>query len=179
MAPTRENIMEEFKYDTYCGLYCGACDIMSAFKRAVERNENAKWEDIAPDLRKNIPKPKTDAIVCYGCKSDTVFAGCSKCLIRKCAKTKMHVETCFQCTRFPCARFRIFSLIRKLMQRRLPHLRSMYANQACIQDKGIAAWLSEQQERWKCPNCATPFTWYGKVCTSCGSDLDFQRRFSG
>ena len=27
--------MEEFKYDTYCGLYCGACDIMAAFKKAT------------------------------------------------------------------------------------------------------------------------------------------------
>ena len=170
--------MEEFKYDTYCGLYCGACDIMSAFKRAIERNDKAKWEDIPPELRKNIPTPKIDAIICYGCKSDTVFVNCSKCFIRKCAKNKMQVETCFRCAKFPCARFRIYSFIRKLMQRRLPHLRSVHANQTCIQDKGIEEWLSEQEEQWKCPKCGTAFTWYGKVCASCGSDLDFQRRFS-
>jgi hypothetical protein len=171
--------MEGFKYDSYCGIYCGACDIMHAFKKAKERNETAKWEDIPPALRKNLPTPKTDAITCYGCKSDTVFVGCSKCIIRKCAKTKMQVETCFHCTRFPCMRFRIYSFIRKLMQRRLPHIKSVYANQACIQDKGIQAWLSKQEERWKCPKCMTAFTWYAKACPSCGSDLDFQNRFSG
>ena len=170
--------MEGFRYDTYCGLYCGACDIMSAFKRANERNDKAKWEDIPPELTKNIPTPKADAIICYGCKSDTVFVNCSKCPIRKCARTKMQVETCFQCTKFPCARFRIYSVVKKLMQRRLPHLRSIAANRTCIQDKGIPAWLSEQEAQWKCPKCGTAFTWYGKVCTSCGSDLDFRRRFS-
>jgi len=108
--------MEGFKHDSYCGFYCGACDIMSAFKRAVERNESLKWKNIAPDLRKNIPTSKTDSIVCYGCKSDKVFVDCSKCLIRKCAKTGMQVESCIQCTKFPCVRLRIHGLIRRLMQ---------------------------------------------------------------
>jgi hypothetical protein len=150
---------------------------MSAFKRAAERNEKPKWEDLPSELRKSIPTNKTDALMCYGCKSDTIFIGCSKCLIRKCAKDKMQVETCFQCTRFPCVRYRIFSFIRKLMQKRLPHIRSAYANQACIQDKGIATWLSEQEEQWKCSKCKTGFSWCTKTCTLCGNDLDFQRRF--
>jgi hypothetical protein len=135
--------------------------------------------NIVPDLRKNIPTPKADSIVCYGCKSDTVFVDCSKCLIRKCAKTGMQVESCVQCTKFPCVRLRIHGLTRRLMQRRRPHLKSIPANRACIQNKGITARLSEQEERWKCPKCATAFTWYGKACASCGNDLDFKTRFSG
>jgi hypothetical protein len=170
--------MEEFRYDTYCGLYCGACDIMAAFKRASERNESAKWDDIPLELRKITPAKKTDAVICFGCKTDVVFAGCLKCPIRKCGKTKMRVETCFDCARFPCTRFRIYSLIRKLFMRRLPHLKSVYANRACIQGEGIQTWLSGQKEKWKCSYCKTDFTWYAKTCPSCGKDLDFQGRYS-
>jgi hypothetical protein len=173
-----DKVMENFRYDTYCGLYCGACDIMHAFKKAAERNENAKWEDIPLDLRKNLPTPKTDTIICYGCKSDTVFAGCSRCLIRKCAKTKMQVETCFECAKYPCAKGRIYGFVRKLMSRRLPHLRSVKVNQICVKDRGIQVWLGEQEELWKCPECGTSFTWYAKVCESCGGDLHFQKRFT-
>ena len=81
--------MEEFKYDTYCGLYCGACDIMAAFKKSTVENTKPQWEDLPVEFRKNIPAGKAADIICYGCKSDTVFIGCSKCLIRKCAKKKM------------------------------------------------------------------------------------------
>lgn len=171
--------MEEFRYDTYCGLYCGACDILSAFRRASERNESPGWDDIPLELRKVTPAKRTDPVVCFGCKTDTVFAGCSKCPVRKCAKAKMRVETCWECGRYPCMRFRVFSLARKLFQRRLPHLRSVHPNEACIREKGIRAWLSEQEEEWKCPRCTASFSWYARTCPSCGKDLGFRTRFSG
>ena len=169
--------MEGFKYNSYCGLYCGACDILSAYKRAFEKNQKVRWEDLPEELRNNIPANKTEGIICHGCTTDTVFIGCSKCLIRKCAKDKMKVETCFECRRFPCVRFRIWRFVWKLMHKKLPHIRAARANQACIQDKGVAAWLSAQEEQWKCPKCKKAFSWYEKMCSSCGSDLDFSSRF--
>ena len=171
--------MTEFRYDTYCGLYCGACEIMSLFKTAMDKGDKPRWEDLAPEMRKGIRAGRTDEIMCYGCKSDTLFIGCSKCLIRKCARNRMHVEACPQCGKFPCMRFRVFSLVMKLMQGRLPHVKSARANRACIRNKGMAQWLSEQEAFWKCPACGKAFSWYAKICPSCGRDLDFQRRFSG
>lgn len=170
--------MEEFRYDSYCGLYCGACDVMSVYRKALDAGVTATWEDVPADLRKNVPAPKDRTVVCYGCKTDSVFSGCSRCFIRKCAKNKMRVETCFDCSRFPCVRFRIFGAVRKLLQRRLPHIRSAQVNQTCIRQKGMAAWLIEQDSQWKCPECGAPFTWYRKTCESCGSDLGFPERFS-
>jgi len=170
--------MEEFRYDTYCGLYCGACDIMAAFRKGTGEGRQAKWEDLPPELQKNIPTGKTDDIRCHGCKSDTVFVGCSKCPIRKCAKEKMQVEFCFECRKFPCLRFRIYSLMRKFMQKKLPHLRSAYCNQVFIQEKGVTTWLVQQEELWKCPQCNTNFTWYAKTCTKCGNDLEPAKNFN-
>ena len=169
--------MEEFKYDTYCGLYCGACDIMAAFKKSTVENTKPQWEDLPVEFRKNIPAGKAAEIICYGCKSDTVFIGCSKCLIRNCAKEKMQVETCFDCGKFPCLKFRVFGFIRKLMEKKLPHLKSAHRNQLTIQEKGLAVWLHQQEALWKCPQCRTDFTWYSQTCPKCGNELESVKDF--
>jgi hypothetical protein len=165
--------MEEFRYDTYCGLYCGACDIMNAFRDAAESKRQPQWDDIPAQLRNHIPVSKTTEIKCFGCKTDTVFGGCSKCPVRKCAKEKMQADFCFECPKYPCFRFRIFSVIRKLIQKRLPHIKSAYKNQVMIQEKGIHAWLAEQEALWKCPQCNTHFTWYMKSCRQCGYPVEY------
>ena len=169
--------MEDFKYNSYCGLYCGACDILSAYKRAMEKNEKVKRENLPLELRMHVPENKLDGILCYGCTTDTVFIGCSKCLIRRCAKTRMKVDTCFECRKFPCIRFRIWRLLWNVMGRKLPHIRAARVNQACIQENGLTAWLLEQEKQWKCPRCGKAFSWYEKTCSACGADLDFENRY--
>lgn len=170
--------MEQYRYDTYCGLYCGACDIMATFKKSLEEKRKPTWEDLPPQLRNNLPFGKTDDIRCYGCKTDTVFVGCAKCPIRKCAKEKMHVENCFDCHKYPCLRLRIFSFIRRFMQKKLPHLKSVSKNQRYIQEKGISEWLVQQEEAWKCPQCHASFTWYTSVCNTCGMELESSKDFN-
>lgn len=163
--------METFRYDTYCGLYCGACDIMAAFKKGAESGKSAKWEDIPFAFRKNLPTGEVRDIICYGCKSDTVFVGCSKCPIRKCAKETMKVAFCEECRKYPCLRFGALVLFQRILKKRLPHLKAAKTNRAFIKEKGADAWLAQQKEAWKCPQCKAPFTWYKKTCSQCGKEL--------
>jgi hypothetical protein len=163
--------MEKFRYDTYCGLYCGACDILAAFRKAAENGNPAKWVDIPLEFRKNLPDGGKADIVCYGCKSDTVFAGCTRCPVRKCAKEKMKVAFCEDCRKYPCLRFRALVFFQGLFKKRLPHLKAAKANRAIIKEKGASAWLAQQEDAWKCPKCRMPFTWYKKTCSQCGKEL--------
>jgi hypothetical protein len=160
--------MEEFRYDTYCGLYCGACDTMAAFKKSIENGNTAIWEDLPLAFRKNLPMGKVREIICYGCKSDTVFGGCSICPVRKCARETMHVESCDKCTKHPCLRYGVFKLFQRIMKKRLPHLSTAKPNRAIIKEQGVGAWLAQQEEAWRCPHCKTSLTWYGGKCTNCG-----------
>ena len=170
--------MEQFKYDTYCGQYCGACDIMSTYKKALENHSDCKWEDLPSQLQKNLPRRvKTDEFACYGCKSDVVFKGCTKCTVRKCAKEKMNVESCLECEKYPCITFRIFNFFRWLMKKKLPHVTLIPENQNFIKKNGVSAWLEDQERKWKCPECNTHFTWYMKECKNCGKNLESVKDF--
>jgi hypothetical protein len=151
---------------------------MAIFKKSVEDKREAKWEDLPVEFRKNLPTGKTDDIRCYGCKTDTVFVGCSKCPIRKCAKEKMNVAVCFDCKKYPCLRLRIFGLVRWFMRKKLPHLKSISKNQRFIQEKGLTKWLAQQEETWKCPQCNSNFTWYMKTCNTCGMELESIKDFN-
>ena len=162
--------MKTFLYDTFCGLYCGACDLMAAFRKGVEAGKPAAWEDLPLSYRKKLPTVQGLDIVCYGCKSDTVYAGCSKCPVRKCAKETMKVAFCQECRKYPCVRFRALNLFQWLLRKRLPHLKTVKPNRDFIKKNGTDAWLAQQESEWKCPRCKTPLTWYKKTCSRCGKD---------
>ena len=59
--------MTEYMYDSFCGLYCNACEIMQAYKNGKEGEVAHKWG------------AKPEQIVCHGCKSDKVFMKCREC----------------------------------------------------------------------------------------------------
>ena len=82
--------MDRFNPDTYCGIYCGACSI-------VMRSETGRTDGFAACLG-SVPK---EELACGGCKSDTVYAGCSTCSLRHCAREK-GVAHCIDCTDYPC-----------------------------------------------------------------------------
>ena len=66
----------EFKYDAYCGLYCGACGVLIA-------NERDKLEQLAKAW-----KVEPEKLECHGCKSETSSSFCVSCNIRSCAESK-------------------------------------------------------------------------------------------
>ena len=163
--------MNEFRYDTYCGLYCGACDILAAYKKSQEQHTLPQWNALPETIQQHIPQAD---IICYGCKSDTVFAGCRKCPIRKCARKKKGIESCLDCQKYPCLIHHISKLVKTIMrlEKKLPHLKITPKNLATIQQKGIRVWLEEQQHTWQCPDCQTHFTWYQQECSQCGKNLE-------
>jgi hypothetical protein len=160
--------MEEFRGDSYCGLYCGACEILNACRRGLETGVKARWEDLPEGFRQHIRQAE---IICRGCKTETVFAGCQGCRIRDCAREKK-VESCILCRQYPCEHTeRLAELVQKNKDF-LPHCRVMLKNLDTIKDRGPGQWLKQQEEKWKCPDCGTSFTWYQEKCSRCGRDLE-------
>lgn len=149
--------MSNYKYDTYCGLYCGACDVLMAYK-------NGYQDKIAPHL--NV---EPSQIKCHGCKTDTLFINCKNCKIRNCAINR-NMEHCIDCDDFPC---NLYNGLQDFSnQFKLPHLKIISKNLMTIKNIGVNQWLSEQDKQWKCPECQTNFSWYTANCTNCGKDLE-------
>jgi hypothetical protein len=53
----------------------------------------------------------------------------------------------------------------------LPHARGAAASLEAIRRDGVDRWLATQKERWSCPDCGAPFTWYARECHECGRGL--------
>lgn len=167
--------MSKFNYDTYCGLYCGACSIMRAYTTGEKDKLASYW--IEPTVRaylesQGIAYPENEPLElkCHGCKTDTVFINCRPCKIRKCAGER-NIEHCIDCSEYPC-KFFAEGLHNKDIIAILPHLKSAPKNLIEIKNIGFNTWLTEQEKLWKCPDCQTRFSWYTASCTNCGRDLE-------
>jgi ribosomal protein S27AE len=144
-----------FRYDTYCGLNCGACPILGANERGDEEwiKKAAESEPCKPeDLR------------CQGCKTDVTAIFCTDCEIRLCAREK-GVEFCHECTDFPC------ETISNFRNDRHPHHSVIFKNLRTIKGKGLEVWLAKEKKRWSCKKCGARFYWYSEKCSECGAEL--------
>lgn len=140
--------------DGFCGLYCGACEVPRAVREGrVE--EAAKAFGVDPgDVR------------CEGCRSGDVFVNCKRCGMRKCASSR-GFEFCSECWDFPCDEYaRLASIGGRLPPHFLITMKNLYE----IREKGADEWRRLQVERWTCPSCGAPFSWYAGSC-ACGRDL--------
>ena len=68
--------MKKFRFDTYCGLYCGACLVLGA-------NQKNEVEQVAKEW-----KMQPEEIKCFGCKTETNSIFCIDCEIKLCAQKK-------------------------------------------------------------------------------------------
>jgi len=139
-----------YQYNSYCGLYCGACDALQANKTGNLKITAEKWKMNPAD------------ITCHGCKSSVISIYCRDCDIRKCAQ-EMKVEFCYECKKFPCKRIVAFN------NDPHPHHSIVLKNLNTIKVKGKKAWLRREDRRWRCKKCRMRFSWYSKKCTKCGS----------
>lgn len=147
--------MGDFNYDTYCGLYCGACSILKAYQSGVADPFACMFRDeLGLELQ------------CHGCKSDRVFGNCAKCTIRPCAAEK-GVEHCYECPSYPC---QIYASMHLVLDK-LPHWSTAASNVDMIKMQGVQKWLEAQEAQWKCPDCQSDYSWYATHCTQCGKDL--------
>jgi len=163
--------MKGFVEDSYCGLFCGACEIMQAYRNSIETGVPPDWAELPAALADHIEKGE---IRCHGCKTDDVFAGCRKCGIRACAREK-GVEFCFECGGYPCDRTEGMIQALERISEVMPHTKAIISNLAHIERKGRSAWIREQQEFWSCPRCGSRITWYQRSCGECKLVIESER----
>jgi hypothetical protein len=162
----------------YCGLYCGACDILRLYQDGLALQHTPTWSELPERLRNHLPIAPTE-IRCHGCRSDDVFGGCRYCPIRACARRRGLAGPCTECASYPCLRMRLYRLVAWLssIEKKLPHQKSKPPNLARIACIGQAAWLDEQASTWRCPKCSTPYSWYSEQCRGCGEPLAHLKGF--
>jgi hypothetical protein len=141
-----------FRYDTFCGLYCGACDVLVANEEGAVEVIAQAWNMAPGQLR------------CHGCKSQVNAVYCVDCDIKGCAESRQ-VEYCFQCDEYPCSRLLDFR------NDAHPHHSIVLQNLDFIRGQGLDEWLKAQKTRWSCAHCGARFTWYAQVCEVCGGEL--------
>ena len=150
-----------------CGTYCGACPAYIA-KHSDDEQIKMKLQKrsspVPPKNVKGIPDPGwMDGLVCDGCLSGGMLAAhCQNCAIRKCAADKQNDSRCFECEELPC--YRITNLIN--MGSYL-HRKEYLPNLKKISEMGVAEWSKYEEERWHCPKCGLPISWYDPECSGC------------
>src|SRR5512139_3299718 len=132
--------------DTYCGLYCGACEVVNAKTSEDKTRVIGLFEAQIPGWH-----AAPEEMHCSGCKTDDVFVNCAKCPIRPCAKAK-GVEFCHQCNDYPCDIHRFMRAASNQVPI-LRHVKAMELNQEFIRQRGVEEWLVAQDAGWRCPQC--------------------------
>jgi len=140
------------RYDSYCGLYCGACDTLMANEQGCAATLAREWKRTVAELQ------------CHGCKSSVNAVFCRNCEMRRCARAK-RIEFCHQCPDFPCAGLVAFR------NDKHPYHSFVLKNLDDIRTTGPARWLEQQRQRWSCPNCGARCSWYDRKCVMCGAQL--------
>lgn len=131
-----------------CGTYCGAC--LSYMAKHGE------------DEAVTRPNPWGD---CDGCLSGgTLASHCRTCSIRLCAAETQSGGRCTDCAELPC--YRITNLIDA---GGYPHRQEYLPNLAKMRELGVEEWVSAEEERWRCPQCGLPMSWYDTECARCGA----------
>ncbi len=159
-----------FRGDSYCGLYCGACEVLNLYRDGLSAGKAASWSEL-PAALKEVIDPDS-SIVCTGCKTDLVSPGCRECVLRACARERK-VEACVLCPEYPCKLVTDRrAYISENLEDILPHIKAKFPPAEPIRAVGYEAWRTAQAGRWTCPDCGAPFTWYQATCAKCGRDLE-------
>jgi hypothetical protein len=150
-----------------CGTYCGACpayiakhsDDEQMNMRLLKRSSSAPMKALI-----TIPDPSwMDGILCDGCLSDgEIAAHCQSCAMKKCAAKKQNVTRCSDCRELPCPH------IADLIATGLLHRAEYLPNLERIREMGVQEWAKYEEERWRCPQCGLPMSWYDAESAGCG-----------
>ncbi len=137
--------MANLELVTYCGLYCGLCTTRNRIPKQAEalRESMRKegWDFWGKELE-GFPQFWTflNGLVENeaNCSCRAGKCGAPFCSIRKCAPEK-GVEACPFCDEYPC--YRILGLAEGYV--------TMLADGKRMKEKGLEAWIEEQEERRK------------------------------
>jgi len=143
-----------------CGLYCGACPMYLASRKGNEQ----KREELSKQFASGKMNMKPEDFLCDGCISGgRVAVFCRRCEMRSCAAEKSDVTRCSDCSDFPC------SLITNFNNDGMLHHAEVLENIRNIQKMGIKDWTRHEKDRWMCPECRYPISWYDAKCSNCGA----------
>ena len=143
-----------------CGTYCGACFAYLAKNSEDEQIRNK----IQNELSSGPMKLDIENFGCDGCLSNgKIAAHCQNCAMRKCAANKQGVTRCSDCKDFPCSLITDFNNDGRL------HHAELLKNLRKIREMGVQKWVKYEEERWRCPQCHLPLSWYDSECAGCGT----------
>ena len=124
-----------------CGMNCGLCKAYLAYTHGI-------------------PTQRGKVTHCAGCilraKNCYVKRGCKQL-------SKNKINYCYQCQDMPCKN--LDRLDRRYRER---YDMSMVENQKMLKTNGVEAFLAEQAERYRCPNCGAVVSVHDGKCYSCG-----------
>jgi hypothetical protein len=160
-----------------CGTYCGACPAYLAKHGEDEqiREKRQKRSSAGPaKALKGIPPSNwMDGLLCDGCLSGGKLAGhCQRCNIRLCAADKQDDSRCSDCGELPC-----YPITNLINMGNYLHRKEYLPNLEKIREMGVQKWVQYEEERWRCPRCGLPMSWYDAECIGCGEPRS-QRLFS-
>jgi len=142
-----------------CGLYCGACPMYIA----TQTNDEQKQSALLKQFSSGPMKLKMEDLLCDGCIGNgRVASFCRNCPIRLCPADKQNVARCSDCPDFPCSRITNFN------NDGMPHHAEVLENLRKMREMGIQKWARYEEERWHCPQCRLPMSWYDSKCSNCG-----------
>jgi hypothetical protein len=160
-----------------CGIYCGVCPAYLAKhgkEEHIKKIQQKRSSSGSTRALKGIPPSNwMDGLLCDGCLSGGKLAAhCQSCNIRLCALKKQNNSRCSDCGELPC--YRITSLVN--MGNYL-HRKEYVPNLKKIHEMGVKEWVIYEEERWRCPKCGLPVSWYDAECVGCGAKRS-ERLFS-
>ncbi len=151
-----------------CGTYCGACPAYLA-THGEDEQIKIKRQQISSSAPakpvKGIPPSNwMKGLHCDGCLSGGTLAGhCQMCNIRLHALETQDNSRCSHCNELPCNR--IMGLIN---MGNYFHRNEYLPNLKKIREMGVEEWVKYEEERWRCPKCGLPMSWYDAECIGCG-----------
>ena len=151
-----------------CGTYCGACPAYLAKHGDDEqlkmRLQKRSSSGPATAQKGTPPANWMDGLLCDGCLGGGVLAAhCRRCDIRLHALNTQSDSRCTDCEELPCYRITGLMNMGRYLHRQeyLPNLRK-------IREVGVQEWVNREAERWRCPKCSLPMSWYDAECAKCG-----------
>jgi hypothetical protein len=130
----------------YCGLYCGACPTFLA-----TRSEGG------------MAAGDGERLACDGCRSDRQPTWCAECELKACA-AKRGLAFCGDCAEYPCGPYSEFR-----DSAEYPYHLDCPGHLKAIASSGAPTWLASMEEKYRCPRCSKPVSWWSGSCPSCGA----------
>lgn len=101
---------------------------------------------------------------CRGCRGrdESKPEHCRQCKIKACA-LEQGFDFCSSCPTFPCT---ILKRLDKSYRQR--YQVSLIANALRLKAVGAEQYLTEESEKWTCPDCGGIVSLHDRVCSECG-----------